>query len=67
MLNLHIPDMTCGGCEGKLRSALAKLSGIESVEIDRDARLIQVNGSAPASGIIQAIEAAGFAVSQMAV
>jgi copper chaperone CopZ len=66
MLKLHIPDMSCGGCESKVRKALAPLSGIDSVEVDRGARLIQVNGSAPETGIIQAIEAVGFSVNRIA-
>lgn len=66
MLKLHIPDMTCGGCESKVRKALALLQGIDSLEIDRKTKLIQVNGSAPEAGIIKVIEDVGFTVNRIA-
>ncbi|PJI41840.1 heavy-metal-associated domain-containing protein [Ferrovibrio sp.] len=66
MLKLHIPNMTCGGCENKVRKALMPLQGIDSLEIDRNTKLIQVNGSAPEAGIIKAIENVGFTVNRIA-
>jgi copper chaperone len=62
MLKLHIPDMTCGGCENKIRKVLAQVHGIDSLEIDRNTRLIQINGSAPEASIILTIQDAGFTV-----
>lgn len=66
MLELHIPNMTCSGCESKIRKALAPLQGIGSLEIDRNTKLIQVNGSAPEAGIIKAIEDIGFTANRIA-
>ena len=62
MLRLQIPNMTCGGCEAKLRKALAPVKGIQDLEVDRRKKLIQIKGDMPEAGIIKAIEDAGFAV-----
>jgi len=62
MLKLQVPNMTCGGCESKLRKALASVKGIRDLQVDRGNKLIQVKGDMPESGIIKAIEDAGFAV-----
>lgn len=66
MLKLKISDMTCGGCENKVRKALAPIGGIETVSIDRGQKLVSVDGSASEGAVIQAIENVGFTVEKLA-
>lgn len=60
-LALRVAGMTCGGCESKLRHALAQVPGIARVAVDRGEKRVEVSGSAPADAVIRAIEQAGFA------
>jgi len=62
MLRLQIPNMTCGGCETRLRKALASVKGIQDLEVDRRNKLIQIKADMPEAGIIKVVEDAGFAV-----
>lgn len=66
MLKLRVTEMTCGGCENKVRQALAKVPGVEKLEIDRGQKLVGVSGSASPDAVIQAIEGAGFSAMKLA-
>ncbi|CAG8715715.1 912_t:CDS:2, partial [Ambispora leptoticha] len=39
-------EMTCGGCKNSVASALKKVDGIESVDIDLAEKLVTVNANA---------------------
>ena len=66
MFKLKVPDMTCGGCETKVRKALAPVGGIETLSIDRREKLVSVAGSASEGAVITAIENVGFTVEKVA-
>jgi copper chaperone CopZ len=66
MLKLRVTEMTCGGCESKVRRALARVPGIEKLEIDRDQKLVGVSGPASPDVVIQALEGVGFTAEKLA-
>lgn len=66
MLKLKVSEMTCGGCENKVRKALSQVEGIEKVDIDRGQKLVSVVGAVLDSAVVQAIEGIGFTAEPLA-
>jgi len=60
MLQLKIPDMTCGHCEKTIRAALAGLPGVKRLEIDLSAKTVRIDGAADPAAIRRAITDAGY-------
>ena len=58
-----VPGMTCGHCEQAVNSELSEVSGVESVHVDLDTKLVTVRGhdldDAP---LRAAIDKAGYEV-----
>lgn len=60
MIRFNIPDMNCGHCRASIEAALTPMPGVKALRFDIDGRMIEVEGSAPAAEIIQALDAIGF-------
>jgi copper chaperone len=60
MLDLSIPDMTCGGCARGVTAAVKELDPAAELTIDVAARKVQVKTSASDAAVKQAITEAGF-------
>jgi copper chaperone len=60
MISLSIPDMSCGHCKATVMTALASVPGVASVTIDLDRRTAMVEGDAGVSGLLKALETAGY-------
>ncbi len=60
MLDLTIPDMTCGGCARGVTQAVKSIDPGAEVKIDLDTRKVQVTTSASAAAVKSAIAQAGF-------
>lgn len=60
MMQLIIPDMTCGHCEKTIRSALSTLPGIERVEIDLQMKSLRIEGQPDPAAVRHAITEAGY-------
>lgn len=61
-LTLNIPDMSCGGCAAGVQKAIAAVDPAAQVRVDLPARQVEVQTSAPAARIAQAVQDAGFEV-----
>lgn len=57
---LSIPDMSCDHCKSTVTAALASVPGVASVTVDLDHRTAAVEGDAPLSGLLTALETAGY-------
>ena len=56
-----VPDMSCGHCRAAIVSEVGEVSGVDSVEVDLDAKVVTVGGSALDDGAIRAaIHEAGY-------
>lgn len=66
MLKLRLTEMTCSGCESKVRQALARVPGVEKLEIDRGQKLVGVSGPASPDVVIRALEGVGFTAERLA-
>ncbi len=56
------PDIECAGCANSIKKALSKLSGVESVDVDIEAKTVRVAHSSEATKEILAktLDKAGF-------
>ena len=57
----RVPGMNCGNCERAIRHQLSHVEGVESVEIDLEARLVVVRGERLSDTQLRAaIDEAGY-------
>lgn len=61
-IELTVIDMSCGGCEGAVESALADVPGVESATADHGADRVTVEGDPDRDAVVGAIEEAGYTV-----
>lgn len=56
-----VPGMHCGHCEAAVKEEVSAVSGVETVEVDLEAKRVAVTGTALDDGAIRAaIEEAGY-------
>jgi copper chaperone CopZ len=62
-LTYAVPGMHCGHCERAVRQELATVAGVESVDVDLEAKLVTVHGENLADEALRAaVEEAGYEV-----
>ena len=62
-LRFQVPGMTCGHCVNAVKTELAAVAGVESVEVDLDTKNVVVLGSQiEVSSVIAAVDEAGYEV-----
>jgi copper chaperone len=56
-----VPGMSCSHCNAAVSSELRQVAGVESVDVDLDAKLVTISGSDLADAALRAaIEEAGY-------
>jgi copper chaperone len=60
MLTIQVPDMTCGGCAGRIAKAIAGVDALARTEVDLRARRISVTSTASEPDLLAAIRDAGY-------
>lgn len=63
-MRLNVEGMTCSHCERAIEQAVASLGGI--ARIDMKTSTVEVEGAGDATAVRQAIEAAGYTVTDKA-
>jgi copper chaperone len=62
-LTYFVPDMSCGHCRAAITAEVEKVSGVDNVVIDLDAKRVTVSGAAPDDAAVRAaIDEAGYDV-----
>ena len=60
-LRYRVPGMHCANCERAVSDELAKVEGVEEVEVDLDAKIVLVRGAGLADETLRAaIAEAGY-------
>lgn len=62
---LSVPDISCGHCKTSIEGAVSELDGVDKVEVDIDARTVDVafdDGTVAREAIVGAIEEQGYEV-----
>lgn len=60
MLNLKVPDMTCGHCEGVVTQAVHSVDSSATINIDLPSQTVSIITSADHAEVTQALDAAGY-------
>ncbi len=64
MIDFKVQGMTCGGCARGVTNALHRVDADAVVNVDLPGKTVSVSSTADARQLKQAIETAGFAVTQ---
>ena len=57
----RVPAMHCGNCEQAVKQELAKVDGVESVEVDLESKFVLVRGNDLSDEMLRAaIDEAGY-------
>ncbi len=60
MQTFNVEKMMCGGCVASATKAIEALDGVDSVEVDLEAKQAKVGGSVSADAVIAALTSAGY-------
>ncbi|MEO7742536.1 MAG: heavy-metal-associated domain-containing protein [Usitatibacter sp.] len=60
MIELNVPDMTCGHCVAAIRKAVSGVDEAATCDIDLDAKRVTVNSALPPSDFVEALEEVGY-------
>lgn len=55
-----VPDVSCDNCKRAIEGEVAKVDGVDSVEVDVASKIVRVQGRADDADIRAAIEEAGY-------
>jgi len=62
-ITYSVPDISCGHCRAAITSEVSTVAGVESVEVDLDAKTVTVTAEPlDEAAIIAAIDEAGYEV-----
>jgi copper chaperone len=60
MIELNVPDMTCGHCVATIRKAVSGLDQSATCDVDLDAKRVTVGSVLPPSDFVEALEEVGY-------
>jgi copper chaperone CopZ len=58
----EVPGISCGHCKAAIEGEVAKVEGVDAVEVSIDDKTVTVSGSAADAAIRAAIDEAGYEV-----
>jgi copper chaperone len=62
-ITYSVPDISCGHCRTAITNEVQTVAGVESVEVDLNAKTVTVTGEPlDAAAIVAAIDEAGYEV-----
>lgn len=59
-MQFHVQNMTCGGCARGVTKAVQTVDPQARIDIDLDARRIDLTTTQPAAAFVAALDVAGF-------
>jgi copper chaperone len=60
-LSFTVPGMHCGHCQAAVIEEVQRVTGVHSVDVDLDTKLVRVEGSGvDAASVVAAIDEAGY-------
>ena len=60
MIELDVPDMTCGHCTDAIRKAVSEVDPSAACDVDLDSRRVRVHSALPPSDFVEALGEAGY-------
>jgi copper chaperone len=61
MIELNVPDMTCGHCAKVIRGAVGRVDPAAACDIDLEGKRVKVHSALPPSDFVEALEDVGYA------
>jgi copper chaperone len=62
-ISYSVPDVSCSHCRAAIAAAVSAVSGVDTVEVDLDTKIVTVGGDPlDTAAIAAAIDAAGYEV-----
>ena len=62
MTTYLVPGISCGHCKAAIEGEVTKVAGVSKVDVDIDAKTVNVEGTATDEAIRAAIDEAGYEV-----
>jgi copper chaperone len=66
MIELTIPDMTCGGCAASITRVVQGMDPAATVEADVETKRVRIESQLDTTRLLDVIEAAGFSPKPLA-
>ncbi len=60
MIELKVPDMTCGHCASTITKAVKEVDAAGRIEIDLPGKTVRIDSALPAAEFVEAIAEAGY-------
>lgn len=60
MIELNLPDMTCGHCASTVTQTIALVDPAAKVEIDLNTKLVKIQSSGHRANFVEALTEAGY-------
>jgi copper chaperone CopZ len=57
-----VPGISCGHCKAAIETEVSKVTGVERVEVDVEAKTVRVEGAASDDAVRGAVDEAGYDV-----
>ena len=57
-----VPGISCGHCKAAIEGEVAKVAGVERVEVDVETKTVRVEGAASDEAVRGAVDEAGYEV-----
>ena len=61
MIELKVPDISCGHCAATIRKAVGGVDQGATCNVDLDAKRVSIGSAMPPSDFVEALEEVGFA------
>ena len=60
MIEMNVPDMTCGHCIATIRKAVSGIDPGATCDVSLDAKRVKVGSAMPPSDFVEALEEVGY-------
>ena len=60
MIELSIPEMSCGHCKASIEKAISAADASSKVEVDLENRTVKIDSNLEQSALLAAVEKAGY-------
>lgn len=57
---ITVENIKCGGCINSIKTALMKINGVQSINIDKDTETITIDGTVKRENLVQTLSNLGY-------
>lgn len=60
MIELSIPEMSCGSCKGAIKKAISAADSNSKIDVDLENKTVKIDSNLEQSALLAAVEKAGY-------